>query len=84
MIKIKWLKSCKTTILNTYAPYDRDIQPEFWATAITNRHTLHAPLPDFVLGDFNLTEDSIDRVPAHFDDDAASEALREVCQVWNI
>ena len=49
-----------------------------------NRRTLRLPLPDFILGDFNVTEDSIDRVPAHADNHRAIEALREVHQEWNI
>ena len=51
---------------------------------MTKRCTLHLPLPDFVLGDFNLTEDPIDRAPAHPDNLAAIEIMREVCWAWNI
>ena len=84
MIRLKWLESCATSIVNIYAPHTRNDQPGFWASVITNRRTLRLPLPDFVLGDFNVTEDSIDRVPAHPDDDKAIEALRELRREWNI
>lgn len=84
LIKLKWLESCETSILNVYAPHIRGKQPVFWAGATMNRRTLCALLPDFVLGDFNITEDSIDRVPARHIKDKATEALREVHRKWNI
>jgi len=84
MLKIKWLESCETSIVNIYVPYNRDKQPNFWANVITNRHTHRLPLPDFVLGDFNVMEDAIDRTPAHQDDQEAVEALRGVWREWNI
>ena len=85
MIRLKWLESCATSIVNVYAPNDRgDDQPDFWKRVMSNRRTLRLPLPDFVLGDFNVTEDSIDRVPAHADNHRAIEALREVRREWNI
>ena len=85
MIRLKWLESCTTSIVNVYAPNDRgDEQPDFWKRVMSKRRTLRLPLPDFVLGDFNITEDSIDRVPAHADNHRAIEALREVRREWNI
>ena len=42
------------------------------------------PTPDFTLGDFNVTEDAIDRMPPRLDDDAAITALRDVRHGWNI
>ena len=79
MIRLKWMDSCVTSIVNIYTPHTRNDQPSYWARVKTNRHTHCLPLPDFVLGDFNVTEDSIDRVPAHQDEDKAIEALRELC-----
>ena len=84
MIRLKWLESCETSIVNVYVPHDRDAQPDFWAKAMLNRRTLRLPLPDFVLGDFNVTEDSIDRAPAHLDRPRATDAIREVRREWNI
>ena len=84
MLNIKWLDTCATSLVNIYAPHNRDAQPAFWASAMTKRRTSHMPLPDFVLGDFNVTEDAIDRTPAHYDEPAAIETLREVCREWNI
>ena len=84
MIKLKWLESCETSIINIYAPHNRNEQPNFWANVITNRCTRRLPLPDFVLGDFNVTEDAIDRSPAHQDDQEVIDALRDVRCEWNI
>ena len=83
-LRVKWLEKYTTTITNIYVPYNRGDQPEFWAMAKTCHHTLRLPLLDIVLGDFNVTEDAIDRAPAHIDDLAAIEALREVRCEWNI
>jgi exonuclease III len=60
MLKIKWLKTCITTILNVYAPNDRSEHASFWAKVLTERWARHLPIPDFTLGDFNVTEDTID------------------------
>lgn len=84
MIRLKWLEMCETSIVNVYVPHNHEIQPEFWARAITNRRTLRLPLPDFVLGDFNVTEDAIDRAPARQDKPRATEAIRDVRREWNI
>ena len=36
--------------------------------------------PDFLLGDFNVTQDPIDRAPAHLDDINTITALRNMRQ----
>jgi len=48
------------------------------------RRAKHLPIPDFTLGDFNVTEDAIDRAPPRLDDEAAIAALREVRHEWDI
>jgi exonuclease III len=84
MIRLKWLETCETSIINVYVPHNHEAQPDFWAKAITNRHTLCLLLPDFILGDFNVTKDSIDRAPTRQDKPHTSEVIREVCQKWNM
>ena len=81
MLKIKWLKSCTATILNVYAPNERGEHASFWAKVLTERRAKHLPIPDFTLGDFNVTEDAIDRMPPKLNDESAINALREVKQV---
>ncbi|KIM54244.1 hypothetical protein SCLCIDRAFT_17748 [Scleroderma citrinum Foug A] len=48
--------------------------------AINKWADLHLPKPDLLLGDFNLTEDLIDRAPARHKNDRAVTALRECRQ----
>ena len=62
MLKIIWLKTCATTILNIYAPNERIQHPIFWARTLMERHSRGLPIPDFTLGDFNVTEDAINRI----------------------
>ena len=84
MINIKWLGSCITSILNIYAPNERTAHPQFWVKTQTKRRSCHLPKPEFALGDFNVTEDTIDRKPPRLDDASASNALREIRHDWEI
>jgi len=83
-LRIKWLGSCAATILNVYAPNNRSEHANFWAKVITARRAKHLPIPDFTLGDFNVTEDAIDRMPPRIDDESAITTLREVRHEWDI
>ena len=78
LLKIKWLKTCTAVILNIYAPNERNQHPIFWAKTLTERHSKGLPVPDFTLGDFNVTEDAIDRMPPKLDDETAIAALRDI------
>jgi exonuclease III len=84
MLRVKWLKSCATTILNVYAPNERGEHASFWVKVLTERRAKHLPIPDFTLRDFNVMEDAIDRMPPKPDDESAINALREVKQEWGI
>jgi len=83
-LKIKWLESRKTTLLNVYIPTTRAAQKPFWETVDAKRREGRTPCPEFVLGDFNVTEDKIDRAPAHLDNRTATEALRKIRLEWEI
>ena len=78
LLKIKWLESCEMSILNIYTPVNRAAQLQFWQTIENKRHRKSFPRPNFVLGDFNITEEAIDRAPLWLDNQAASEALRNI------
>jgi len=84
ILKIRWLKTCVATILNIYAPNERNKHTSFWAKVLTERRSKGLLIPDFTLGDFNVTEDAIDRRPPKLDDKTTIAALREVQQEWNI
>jgi hypothetical protein len=37
ILKIKWMKTCDTTILNIYAPNERDIHANYWAKILIEK-----------------------------------------------
>ena len=83
-IQIEWLENEKTTLLNIYAPNGRPAHQQFWTEINAERRTKRLPRPDFLLGDFNVTEDPIDRAPPRLDETAAIDALRDIRQSWDI
>ena len=84
ILTIAWSAVKKITILNIYAPVGRQQQPEFWQRIERRRIRARIPRPDFVLGDFNVTEDPLDRSPAHPDNQAATDALCTIKHKWEI
>jgi len=76
-LKIKWHSTKETTLLNIYAPNSRVTQLEFWRKIDMWKRLYRLCNPDFMLGDFNITEDNIDCSPLHPDDPNAITAIRE-------
>jgi beta-lactamase regulating signal transducer with metallopeptidase domain len=72
------MNTCDATILNIYTPNERKEYATFWAKIITERRSQHTPLPNIILGDFNVTKDAINRMPPKLDDEEAVNALREL------
>jgi ribonuclease HI/exonuclease III len=85
-LKIKWHETGEedTTLLNVYAPNNKTEHKKFWENIETKRRLYRLRRPEFMLGDFNVTEDNIDRAPAHPDDPNAITALREIRQEWEL
>ena len=81
-LQVEWLDTEVTTILNIYAPNERAAQPDFWAGIDRERREQNIPVPNFTLGDFNVTEEAIDRLPPRLDDVNAIEALRDTRLDW--
>ncbi|KAJ3510790.1 hypothetical protein NMY22_g15863 [Coprinellus aureogranulatus] len=81
-ISIPWRNgSSALNILGVYAPNNPQDSERFWAHL--SGHFANLPrddCPHFVLGDFNLVEDSLDRSPAHLDDNRAVDALHDFKQ----
>ena len=84
VLKIKWMKTCDATILNIYAPNERKAHENYWARILTERRFQRVPIPEVFLGDFNVTEDAIDRMPPKSDKEYAITALRDVRHEWNL
>ncbi|KAF9778453.1 Endonuclease/exonuclease/phosphatase, partial [Thelephora terrestris] len=81
MVNLPWQDTQRINILAIYAPNSPREIKEFWKT-ITRK--LNGTQPDVTLGDFNLVEDAIDRIPSKIDDPQAMEALREFKIKFNL
>lgn len=77
-LKEKWHESEEATIINVYAPDNRSERPDLWERVELERGNRGFNSPDFPLGDFNVTEDPIDRALIHQEDESAVEALRDL------
>ncbi|KIJ09914.1 hypothetical protein PAXINDRAFT_86789 [Paxillus involutus ATCC 200175] len=76
LARIPWHKESHLNILNVYAPNDSTSNETFWTELLSKVQGL--PKPDIILGDFNLVEDALDRLPPHLDAHAATEALAQL------
>ncbi|KAI0047075.1 DNase I-like protein [Auriscalpium vulgare] len=76
LLVIQWRENTTTTILNTYAPNSPNDHPAFWQAVQDALEAHNIRTIDFMLGDFNLVEDEIDRTPPHPDRQTAVDALR--------
>ena len=75
--KIPWHDNQYITILAIYAPNSpREIR-DFWTTIQSKLDDDPDLEPDITMGDFNLVEDAIDRMPSRPDDPQTTEILRE-------
>ncbi|KAG1835017.1 hypothetical protein DFJ58DRAFT_719299 [Suillus subalutaceus] len=64
--------------LNIYAPNNAHEHPDFWNKVRMEWLKSNISDIDFMLGDFNLTENPIDRAPARLDNEPTINALREL------
>jgi ribonuclease HI/exonuclease III len=78
LLKTNWHANQTLTILAIYAPNNPVENKEFWLQLLTKWQTRNLPRPDIMLGDFNIVEDSIDRLPCHPDNTEATEALQDL------
>lgn len=76
-ISFKWHSNSVLSAINVYAPNDPTKHPHFWSSLTDQWESLRLPNPDLLMGDFNLTEDLLDRSPAKSDHEGAINALRE-------
>lgn len=83
-LTIQWHNERMLTILNVYTPNNMGKHPDFWNTITRKWRELCLHDPDFMLGDFNLTEDLLDGAPAKFDNENAIEVLRNIRSTLNL
>ena len=78
LVTIEWHANSKIKILNIYTPNDARSNEKFWEELKNKTSTRPDLKPDIMLGDFNLVEDSLDRLPCHPDDASAIASLGEL------
>ncbi|KAG2749054.1 DNase I-like protein [Suillus brevipes Sb2] len=84
ILSIKWHNDKTVNILNVYAPNNISEHKNFWNKIRNDWTNINVSTIDFMMGDFNLTEDPIDRAPAKRDNDDAIEALRDLRSTMRI
>ncbi|EIN11220.1 DNase I-like protein, partial [Punctularia strigosozonata HHB-11173 SS5] len=76
-ITLPWHDRDTVTLLNVYAPNEPGRHAAFWGRIERMRRENEIPQVDFMLGDFNIVEDDIDRAPPRAELDSAATALRD-------
>ncbi|EIN07266.1 DNase I-like protein, partial [Punctularia strigosozonata HHB-11173 SS5] len=76
-ITLSWHDRDTVTLLNVYAPNEPGRHATFWRRIEQMRKDNRIPQVDFMLGDFNMVEDEIDRAPPRAELDSAVTALRD-------
>ena len=78
LARMPWHGDTLLTILNIYAPNNHAESKTFFKDLKTKFEMKAYPLPDIMMGDFNIVEDAIDRLLAHDDHEGATQALYEL------
>ncbi|KAH9855820.1 Endonuclease/exonuclease/phosphatase, partial [Lenzites betulinus] len=76
LLRIPWTNGRSLSILNVYAPNDAGENSNFWKEL--NAH--QTCRPDAMLGDFNVVDDPIDRLPTRSDPCSTVESLGDLCR----
>lgn len=77
-ITLPWHGDQKLTVLNVYAPNQPTTNGEFWDDLNLHYSGPGRTRPDIMLGDLNIVEDSLDRIPGHPDSISATTALQSL------
>ncbi|KAF5373350.1 hypothetical protein D9615_007466 [Tricholomella constricta] len=84
LLHIPWHENNETKILGIYAPNNPTENAEFWEDLETKWKNNEYTTPDFLLGDTNFVEDSIDRMPAKVPPQAPVVALESLKRHFSI
>jgi ribonuclease HI/exonuclease III len=77
LLQTTWHANEKLNILAIYAPNAPSENEGLWVSLRNKWQEQKIPKPDILLGDFNMVEEAIDRLPCHTDQASAIEALQE-------
>ncbi|TFK91866.1 DNase I-like protein, partial [Polyporus arcularius HHB13444] len=75
ILSFRWTGDRVLRILNVYAPNGATENGEFWEVIDQKLANMRGRNPEVLLGDFNIVEDSMDRLPPHGDQESAVEKL---------
>ncbi|KAJ7127524.1 Endonuclease/exonuclease/phosphatase, partial [Mycena crocata] len=75
MVTVPWHANLQIRVLAVYSPNDPTENANFLQTL--RDKLAQKPRPDFVLGDFNMVEEAIDRLPHHSDPLNVSDAMAD-------
>ncbi|EPS96546.1 hypothetical protein FOMPIDRAFT_64154, partial [Fomitopsis schrenkii] len=78
LLTLKWHAETKLSLLNIYAPNAGAENETFWQTLRTKSQEGEGLHPDVMLGDFNLVEEAIDRLPMREGPEGPRTALSEL------
>ncbi len=83
-ITIPWTGGRNLKVLNVYAPNVSAESVTFWKKLEAHYDARPRNRPDFMLGDFNLVESSIDRLPPRMDATGPTESLKQLIRSLNL
>ena len=78
LVQIPWHTNLIIKILAVYAPNTVAENEAFWNAILEKWQRDHIPKPDLMIGDYNLVESSIDRLPCHTDNALPVMALQNL------
>ena len=78
LVSIPWKDETRMTVLNVYAPNSPGEMRELWTSLRNSLRGMQPARVDVMLGDFNLVEDALDRIPSSQGDEQATELLRTI------
>ncbi|KIJ55067.1 hypothetical protein M422DRAFT_241148 [Sphaerobolus stellatus SS14] len=84
LLMLPWHNEQTLNILNIYAPNPHNENKDFWSNLHKKWQDDGLPMVHLMLGDFNMVEDSIDRLPAHNDPPGPREALAKFKSVFKL
>jgi hypothetical protein len=80
LLQLPWQGKLSIKILAIYAPNAPTENADFFKNLFNIWIQRHYPQLDVMMGDFNLVEDPLDRLPTHSDASQATEALHDFKQ----
>ena len=77
LMTVPWHKESRINVLAIYAPNAPAENADMWRSLKDKWNLSEFPMPDILLGDFNIVETSLDRLPAHPDPRSTVNELEE-------